>query len=226
MDTVVQVQKLPLLPYFWFEPKPCPRMFFANKYVYAGVLIIQGICLLHSFKRGTQSKWLWLIVLLPGIGSLIYIFTEMFSSRDVEHVQSGIGSLFNPGGIQRRLEDNLKFSDTFTNRTQLADYYLKTGQLEKAIALYEDSLTGNFTDNEYVYKQLIVAYSEIGRYEDILPLARKLYRQPDFQRSRVHMLYAIALGYTGNEAVTMLTPPQNSGPSQTSPWCTKQKQNP
>ena len=107
--------------------------------------------------------------------------------------------MINPTGRIRRLEDRLKFADTFENKVALADAYLAAGQTEKAIGLYESSLTGYFSENEYASSQLIAAYGVMKRYDDIVPLAKKIYRSPQFLRSRAHMLYAIALEHTGNK---------------------------
>lgn len=176
-------------------------MFFANSYYYYIPIALQAICVIHCLRRGNQ-KWIWLIVFLPVVGSLIYIFSEMVTRREIDSVASGVGSVFNPGGSIRKLEEQLRFSDTFHNRVALADAYLASGQTNEAIALYEQSLTGVFTENEHVLKQLIVAYANVGRYGDLIPLAKKMYASPQFAKSRVHVLYAMALEQTGksNEA--------------------------
>jgi hypothetical protein len=107
-------------------------------------------------------------------------------------------SVLNPGSSVRKLEDNLRFSDTFANRIALADAWLAAGNTDRAIELYESSLEGNFTENEYVLSKLIIAYYQKKRYADIIPIAKKIYGLPQFTRSRSHILYAAALGYTGN----------------------------
>jgi hypothetical protein len=175
-------------------------MFFFNEYFYILTLGLQAICVFHCIRRGTQQKWIWLIVFLPIIGSIAYIFTEMFSNNDVQNLQSGIGAVFNPGGRIRKLEDNLRFSDTFNNRVMLADACLASGEYNRAIELYESSLTSNFTENEHVLSQLIIAYSQVGRYEEIIPLAKKIYKQPQFLRSKAHTCYIKALVKTGDTA--------------------------
>ena len=172
-------------------------MFFANYYFYIPV-VLQAICVIHCMRKGNQNKWIWIIVFLPGLGSLAYIFSEIITGREIDSVKSGVGSVFNPGGSIRKLEDQLRFSDTFHNRVALADGYLAAGHTEDAIALYEQSLTGVFTENEHVLKQLIVAYSYVGRYADIIPLGKKIHGSPQFAKSRVHILYAMALEHTGN----------------------------
>jgi hypothetical protein len=174
-------------------------MFF-NNYFYFFTIVLQAICAIHCIRKGAQNNWIWIIIFLPLIGSVAYIFSEIFTDREIQNVQSGIGTLFNSRGRIKRLENNLRFSDTFNNRIALADAYLADGQTEKAITLYESSLEGNFTENEYVLGQLINAYYQIKRYNDIIPITQKIYKLPQFSLSRQHVLYAIALANTGQPA--------------------------
>lgn len=176
-------------------------MFFADNYYYI-IIGLQAICVIHALRKNTHQKWIWLIVFLPVIGCLIYIFTEMFNRGSVQQVQSGLNNVLNPGGHISKLENNLRFSDTFNNRIALADAYLATGQTDKAVQLYEGSLTGNFTENEHVRGQLVQAYFNQGRYEEVITMARPLITLPQFARKRVHMLYALSLAYCGDEAAS------------------------
>jgi hypothetical protein len=121
----------------------------------------------------------------------------MFTRNQFQQVQSGMGTVFNPSGKIKKLQDNLRFTDTFNNRMALADAYMHVGQFDKAIELYEKSLTGNFENNEQANLQLTTAYFEKKRYEDVIGTAKKIYSLPQFTRSKAHMLYAIALGYMG-----------------------------
>jgi hypothetical protein len=173
-------------------------MFSFNSNYYYVIIGLQAICVIHCLRTGRQTNWIWFIVFIPVIGCLVYIFTEMFSSRDIQNVQSGMSSILNPRGSVRKLEETLRFSDTFANRIALADAYLAAGNVDRAIELYESSLAGNFSENEYVLSQLIIAYYQKKRYTDIIPIAKKIYNLPQFARSRPHILYAAALGYTGN----------------------------
>ncbi|HEV8284340.1 MAG TPA: hypothetical protein VGQ09_08515 [Chitinophagaceae bacterium] len=172
-------------------------MFFSSPYFYYITIGLQIICVIHCIRKGNQGYWIWLIIFLPLIGCIAYLFTEIFTKRELEKVQSGFGTVINPTGRIKKLEANLRFSDTFNNRVLLADAYLEKGFTDKAIELYESSLTGNFTENEYVLSKLILAYFRSKRYEDIIPIGKKLLGLPQFLRSRSHIMYAAALGYTG-----------------------------
>jgi len=174
-------------------------MFSGGGYYYYIIIILQAICVIHCLRKGKEQKWIWLIVFLPLIGCIVYIFTEMFSGNEIQQVQSGVSTIINPTGKIRKLETQLKFSDTFNNRITLADAYLATGATDKAIELYESSLTGAFTENEHVIYQLIIAYCLKQNYTAVLPLAKKIYNIPQFARSKAHIAYAIALEHTNNK---------------------------
>ena len=175
-------------------------MFLNSSYYYYIIIGLQAICVIHCLRKGKNQQWIWLIVFLPLIGCLVYIFQEMFSGNEIKQVQSGVSTIINPTGSIRKLETQLKFSDTFNNRVALADAYLSTGATDRAIELYESSLTGAFTENEHVHFQLIIAYCLKKDYESVLPLAKKIYNLPQFARSKAHIAYAIALEHTGNKA--------------------------
>ena len=173
------------------------NLFPGSSYFYIFTVVLQVICVIHCLRRGKQNYWIWVIIFIPIIGSIAYFFTEIFNSRDIHQVQSGVGEVFNPGGKIKKLENNLRFSDTFNNRVVLADAYLKAGQADRAIDLYESSLAGNFSENEYVLSKLIIAYFHKRQYDKIVSIAGKIYKQPTFARSRPHIYYAMALEQVG-----------------------------
>jgi hypothetical protein len=168
------------------------NMFFLLSHYYYIVIVLQIICVIHSIRKGNQ-RWIWFIVLIPLIGCIAYIFSEMFTRREMEQVQSGVSSVLNPSGNIRKLKNNLKFRDTFDNRIALADAYLNAGQADNAIELYEKSLTGTFSDHEHGNMQLVRAYFDKGSFEKVISVTKKVYNLPQFKRTRVNMLYAIAL---------------------------------
>ncbi|MFL5763183.1 MAG: PLDc N-terminal domain-containing protein [Bacteroidia bacterium] len=161
------------------------------------IIALQAICVVHCLRKGNQGKWIWIIVILPVIGCLIYLFSEVITKRDLNSVQSNISTIINPVGRIKDLEKKLEFSPTFDNKVALADACLAGGQTERAIDLYESCLTGIFDDNEYVVNKLITAYYELGRYEDVIRITAKIYRSSEFKKSHGHILYALSLENTG-----------------------------
>jgi len=165
------------------------------------IIALQVYCAIHSYRRGTLNRWIFLIVLLPVIGCIIYIYSEILSNRtSFKRPNIDVGAVLNPGARIKKLEDELRFTDTFANKVKLADAYLQGGFTDKAIELYNASLTGAFAENEHVLAQLVVAYFEQQRYDEVIPIAKKIYKLPQFARSRAHILYARSLENTGNIA--------------------------
>jgi len=171
-------------------------MFFLNNYYYYIIIGLQIICVVHCLRKGTQTMWIWLIIFLPLIGCIAYIIMEIFNRNSMQQVQSGMGNIIYPAGKIKKLEKQLEFSDTFNNRIMLADAYLSAGNTEKAIQLYETSLTGAFKENEHVLIQLVTAYFKMQRYNDAIKVARKVYNNPAFH-THGHVLYAMALDKVG-----------------------------
>lgn len=173
-------------------------MFFSGGYIYYLTIALQAFCAYHSYKQGTLGQWLWIIVFLPVIGSLIYIYSQILSNRHFRKSNIDVSAIFNPGGKIKKLEEELRFTDTFTNRIKLADAYLDAGLTDKAIELYTTSLTGAFSENEHAIAQLVIAYFNNQEYDKVLPLAKKIYKLPQFIRSKAHIAYAKSLEFTGN----------------------------
>jgi hypothetical protein len=173
-------------------------MFFFSGTFYIITIILQAICVIHCVRKGTQQNWIWLIVFLPLIGCIVYFFSEILTHRQMRSVSSGVGEIIRPSGSIKKLEANLRFSDTFNNRILLADAYLASGDTARAIDIYENSLTGAFAENEHGINQLMIAYYKEKRYADVITMAKKIRNQPQFPRSKAHILYAMALSYTGN----------------------------
>jgi hypothetical protein len=172
-------------------------MFFFNPNFYYVSIVLQAICVYHCIRHGNQNKWIWVIVFLPFIGCLIYFFSEIVTGREMNRVQLGLGEFINPSSSIRKLEENLRFTDTFANRVALADAYLASGAIDKAISLYEESLKGAFDENEYVLSQLVVAYSQKKLYNEVVTIAYKIKHLPQFNYSHCHVLYANALAQIG-----------------------------
>ncbi|WP_448699902.1 tetratricopeptide repeat protein [Mucilaginibacter sp. AW1-3] len=172
---------------------------FLNGYSYYYIpVLLQAFCCFHAYRRGTLNNWIWMIVFLPLIGSIIYLFSEVFSTRGVRRSKIDVGAIVNPGGKLKKLESELRFSDTFANKIRLADAYLAAGQLDSAQELYENALTGSFADNEHGLSQLLVIYYKQERYTNVIDIAKKINRSQKFPKSTAHLLYAQALEHTGN----------------------------
>src|ERR1700712_3263914 len=115
------------------------NMFLGGGSYYYLIVALQAYCAFHSYRRGTLNKWIYLIIFLPLIGGIIYIYSEILSNRRFNKPNIDVGAIINPSGKIKKLEDELRFTDTFANKVKLADAYLETGQIDRAVELYRGS---------------------------------------------------------------------------------------
>lgn len=174
-----------------------PNLFYLFSEYYYLVIGLQAVCVWHSYRRGTMQKWIWLIVFLPLVGSLLYIFTEIIQKRHVSSATGSILSFVNPGGRIKKLEHNYNFSGTFTNRIALADAYLDAGMYDKAIGLYEPVLTGIFDNSDGAIRNLIKAYYKTGQFNELVKIAPRIIKSLDFTKTQANLYYALALEELG-----------------------------
>lgn len=160
-------------------------------------LILQGFCVFHCMRKGHSNQWLWLIIFLPFIGSLIYIFTIVLTRDKLNSVTNNVNTLVRPHGNLKQLERNLKFSDTFQNRMLLANYYQALGRDEEALALYEQNRHGLFSNEPELITAMMRSNYAINQYEKVSELANLVNKHPDFIRSQAHLVYAKSLEQLG-----------------------------
>ncbi len=148
-------------------------------------------------RKGHSNQWLWLIIFLPFIGSLIYLFTVVFTKDKLSSATTNVNTIIRPHGNVKQLERNLKFSDTFKNRMLLADCYQALGRDEEALVLYEQNRQGLFSNSPELITALMSSYYALSNYEKVCELADLVYNHSDFTRSQAHLSYAKSLEQMG-----------------------------
>ncbi|WP_271765187.1 hypothetical protein [Aquimarina algiphila] len=155
------------------------------------IIALQGYCVYHAIKNKSNYYWFFVIMLLPVLGSIIYLFTQVFNKKDLDVVQDEIVNVINPTKKIKDLQKQLDFADTFQNRVNLADALLEAGDYTYAIQEYEKA--HNTNNDVGVLKKLIEGYYQIKNYEKIISSAEKIVDRSDFKGSRSQFLYGLAL---------------------------------
>lgn len=164
---------------------------------YTPVLILQIFCLYHAYKNRKDYFWYLLIFLLPLIGAILYILTQVLNKTDIEKVTEEIATVIIPSRKVKEAEKRLAFSDTFQNRVALADAHFENGDYEKASEHYEAALKGNFKKDFYVITQMISAMSQSQNYEEVIRLADQIKDNHEFKNSKSQYIYGLALDKLG-----------------------------
>ena len=134
---------------------------------------------------------------LPLLGGIVYLVTQVYNKQDVQKMQSEVTHIINPTKKIKDLEKQLEFSDSYSNRLNLADTYFDFGDYKAAINHYQVTLQDTVQDDTYARQQLIVAYFELKDYQAIIPQAEKILAKEGFQNSKSQFYYGFALYQLG-----------------------------
>ena len=165
--------------------------------LYSPVLILQIICLYHAYKNGKDYFWYLIIFLVPLIGAIAYLLTQVFNKTDLEKVAEEITAIIVPSKKVTDAEKQLAFADTFQNRVALADAHFENADYENANIHYEAALKGNFQKDFYVIKQMMGAMSQSQNYEEVIRLADEIKDKHEFKNSKSQYIYGLALDKLG-----------------------------
>lgn len=161
--------------------------------VYYLILALQAYCIYHMIKYRNPYYWVFLILFLPVVGSIIYLITQVYNKRDAEKLTSEITNIINPTKKIKDLQKKLEFSETYQNRVNLADAYLEIGDYQNAIVYYKDALEGNFQNDYYVINNMVEAFYKLKDYKNVLKYAESIKEHKEFNKSRIQFLYGLAL---------------------------------
>lgn len=127
----------------------------------------------HAVKTGRPLYWVFLIVVFPVIGCIVYFIAEYFPDhRQQSRIRRSRGGA---GPISKRrlreLEDNLELNPSMKNKKDLAEGYMNTGRFDKAISLYESCLGGMHENDPAIIEGLCCAHffkGDFGKAKELL----------------------------------------------------------
>jgi hypothetical protein len=158
------------------------------------MLIAIGLAI-HAYRTGRMSPWLWIILFLPGLGSLLYVILELgpelLSGRTAKRVKRDLVATVDPGRDYRTLAREVQIAPTVHNRLRLAEECLRLGRVQEAATLYEDSATGLHAADPAVLGGLARARFGTGDLAGARAALDALRAEnPDWRPADVQLLYA------------------------------------
>lgn len=157
------------------------------------IVALQAFCIYHIYKNRNEYYWFFIIIFLPVLGSIIYLFVKVYNRKDAEIIQKELTTIINPTKKITDLEKHLEFSDTFQNKVNLADAYLEIGKYTNAVEQYENAINAGFQNDLYVIAQLIKTYTYLENYNKVVENANKIKSKFEFKASHSQFLYGQAL---------------------------------
>ncbi len=161
-------------------------------------LIVYAGCIIHAIRTGRINYWLFILIFLPGLGSVLYLLFEVLPelrhSRAARRAASGLGEALDPNRRLRESAANLEVVDTAENRRQLAEERMKRGQWAEAEALYRAALVGPLADDPALLIGLAKALAGRGDHQGALDAIDRLYQaEPKHESREARLIHARAL---------------------------------
>lgn len=161
------------------------------------IVALQAFCVYHVYKNHKPYYWFFLILFIPVIGSIIYIITQVYNKQDADKIQNEITSIINPTKKIKDLEKKIEFSDTYTNRIELADAHVQNNDMPNAIVNYKETLKDTDQNDLFARQQLILCYFQLKDYEGVVEHSEKILNKPEFKGSKQQFCYGLALKELG-----------------------------
>jgi hypothetical protein len=165
--------------------------------LYTPVFILQAVTLYLAYRNNAEQRWYWFIIFFPGLGSLLYLFDQYYSQRNISSLTETVKEVVNSNYKTEQLEKAQRFSDNTINRLNLADAYMEIGRYAEAINLYQSTLTGFMEDDPVVRMKLLNALFMAKSYDQVIMLGEKLESEKTFKNAESRISYAWALHYQG-----------------------------
>ena len=169
------------------------------------MLLLQIGCAVHAGKTGRPQFWLYIILLVPGLGMLAYLLVELvpewLGGPHSRKAAQRLGRMVDPEKRYRALAEEAEVAPTVENRLRLAEECVSLGRFDEAIRIYRQCLTGIHADDPDL--MLGLAGAEFGAGDAAAAratLERLRAANPGYQSADGHLLYARALEGAGDLA--------------------------
>jgi hypothetical protein len=169
-----------------------------------GLLILgaQVLCVIHVVRTGRPYWWIFLIVMVPLVGIIVYLIVELLpgllGSRGARQAVAGAAKVFNPSRGLREAQRQLEISPSAQNKAAVASELLLAGQPEASAALYREALTGIHATDPALMLGLARALFALGdAHETQITLERLREANPGYASPDGHLLYARSLEQQG-----------------------------
>lgn len=166
---------------------------------YTPIILLQAFCLYHAYSKKEEQRWFWIILMLPVIGSLIYLYHTFYNRRDIENLAEEVkGSFVNNYKIDK-LEKALVFSNSVTNKIKLADEHLIHGNYERAEYLYESCLNGIYKDDSNLLMNLVKVNYLKKDFDKVIDYGSRITDKTIFNKSEEKVALAWSFHEKGKE---------------------------
>lgn len=145
----------------------------------AVAVILQVACIVHVIRRREDYWWIFLLVFVPLVGSLVYFVVVVWPDLRQRGRFRRRGSPYGGSGRRRirQLERQVALSDTVAHRSELAAAYCEAGQFVLARQGYEGCIQGLYAKDAHLLFGLATARFGEGEFQLCLDSIARVDRQ-------------------------------------------------
>ncbi|MEE8439653.1 MAG: tetratricopeptide repeat protein [Micropepsaceae bacterium] len=155
-------------------------------------------CIIHAIRNDRMFPWIYILMLLPGIGSLLYLFLEIIprhvSARQSGALKRGVTKITNPNRDLKAAKREVELVGSVDAKRKLAEEYFLRGDYEGSIDLLRSALAGVHTDDPailFALARALVATEDGAGAQAALDELQTA--NPKFVSADAHLLYVRAL---------------------------------
>ncbi len=161
-------------------------------------VIFQIAFAIHVIKTGRDTRWLYFIIIAPGVGCAVYFFVEilpgLFSSRAAQNANLKVKDFVAPNRNIKRTSIDVKISSNVQNIVAHAHECQAKGIFKEAEKLYKQALSGIYEYDPDIMQGLARVYFDAGKFIDCKNTLNLLIeKNPGFKSQEGHLLYARSL---------------------------------
>lgn len=166
-------------------------------------VVAQLVCAYHCVSTGRDKSWLWLIILAPGIGCLIYLVTQLLpdagNSRTARSAKDAAIKSLDPNREYREAQRAFDMVESVENRLKLADALIALGKFSEAEPHLTQCLMGAHRSDPHILMRLAEVLLRQGNPQSCIDRLDQLQRDnPGYQSQTGHLLYSMALESLGD----------------------------
>lgn len=165
--------------------------------LYTPLLILQAFCIYHAYRSNVEQRWYWFIIFFPGVGCALYLYHNFYNRNSLQKLTEGVKDVVNTNYRIEKLERAMQFSDSVTNKINLADAYATYARYPEAIALYESCLTGYMADDPVVRMKILRAFYGNQNFDRAVTMGDELGGDKEFKNAESRIDYAWSLHKLG-----------------------------
>jgi hypothetical protein len=111
--------------------------------------ILQILLILHAVRNGKNFTWIWLLIMVPIVGGVVYLIVEVLPDLRRGRLVDGeqVALWINRNARLKRLEEDVKLSDTVANNIHLAEEHARLGNHGEAAKIYQSQLKGMYAND-------------------------------------------------------------------------------